>query len=117
MVPPGESSKAVQLALRIYVDKDLSKEIGAFVQYDGSKKTIPLVFVKYVGTDTDAPGLRNYKFSRIEIVDKKVAGEYFFVQTSAGIRQGKYMKYTDTRTGKVVTFQYAGDESSCSINH
>ena len=117
MVSVGNSSKAVQLALRIYIDRDLNKEIGAFVQYDGSKKTIPLVLAAYVNTDTDAPDLGNYKISRVEIVDKKVAGEYLFVQAGSGIRQGKYVKYTNARTGKVVTFQYSGDDPSCRINH
>lgn len=115
MVPPGKSSKPVRLALRTYVDQELKKEVGAFVQYNGSKDGIPLVLTKYVSTDTDSPELGNYEISRIEISDKKVAGEYVFVQTGAGITQGKFVKYKNAKTGKVVTFQSIGDDPSCKI--
>lgn len=116
-VPPGASSKPIRMTLRTYVDQDLGKEIGAVVQYNGSKDIIPLVFVKYVATDTDSPGLGNHELSRLEIHDRKVAGEYVFVQAGAGLRQGKYVKYTSSTTGKTVTLLYTGpDDPECKIN-
>ena len=117
MVPPGKSSKPIRLALRTYIDQDLKKEVGAFIQYNGSKISIPLVLTKHVNTDTDAPDLGNYEATRIEIVEKKVAGEYVFAQTGAGVTQGRYVKYRNGKTGKVVTFQHAGDDPSCKVNY
>ena len=117
MVPPGKMSKPVRMALRTYVDQDLKREVGAFVQYNGSKQIIPLVMTKNVSTDTDSPDLGNYETSRVEISEKKVGGEYVFAQTGAGITQGKYVKYRSAKTGKVVTFQYAGDDASCKISY
>jgi hypothetical protein len=116
--PPGQSSKSIHLTLRTYVDQDLQREIGAFVQYNGSKEVIPLVFTKHVRTDIDSPDLGNYEISRIEISDKKVAGEYVFAQTGAGIAQGKYVTYKNSKTGKVVTFQHTGDDDpACKIRY
>lgn len=117
MVPPGKMSKPIRMALRTYVDQDLKKEVGAFVQYNGSKQIIPLVLTRHVSTNTDSPDLRNYEISRLEINEKKVAGEYVFAQTGAGVTQGKYVKYRSAKTGKVVTFQYAGDDASCKISY
>jgi hypothetical protein len=115
-VPRDSSSKPVKFALRTYVDKDLKKEIGAFVQYHASKEIIPLVFTKYVRTETDSPNLGNYEISRVEIVDKKIAGEYVFIQSGAGIAQGKYVVYTKSKTGKHITFMYTGDnDADCKI--
>jgi len=115
-VPRDSSSKPIKLALRTYVDKDLKKEVGAFVQYNASKETIPLVFTKYVSTDTDSPNLGNYEISRVEIVDKKIAGEYVFIQSGAGNTQGKYVVYTKSKTGKKITFMYTGDNhADCKI--
>jgi len=116
-VPPGKSGKPIRLALRIYFDQELKKEVGAFVQYNGSQENIPLVLTKYVSTDTDSPELGNYEISRIAIGDKQVAGEYVFVQSGAGITQGKFVKYKNAKTGKAVTFQSSGDDPFCKINY
>ena len=117
-VPRDTSSKQIQFALRTYEDEDLKKEIGAFVQYGGSKEIIPLVFNKYTNTDTDSPDLGNYEISRIEISKNKVTGEYIFVQTGAGNTQGKYVKYINYKTGKSMTFMAIGDDDpSCKINN
>jgi hypothetical protein len=117
-VPRDNSSRHVELALRTYEDMDLKKEIGAFVQYRGSKETIPLVFNKYTSTDTDSPELGNYEISRIEISKNKVTGEYVVIQTGAGIRQGKYVKYTNFKTGRSMIFMATGeDDPSCKIDN
>jgi len=115
-VPRDGSNKPIKFALRTYVDKDLKKEVGAFVQYNSSKENIPLVFTKYVSTDTDSPDLGNYEISRVEIVDKKIAGEYVFIQSGAGNTQGKYVVYTKPKSGKKITFMYTGDNDvDCKI--
>lgn len=116
-VPQGQTSKPIQLAVRIYSDNDLKKEVGAFAQYNDSKEIIPLVFIRYVSTDTDSPELGNYEISRIEVNDRKVTGEYVFVQAGAGNAQGKYVKYKNTKTGKSTIFMHTGDgDPSCKIN-
>lgn len=108
----------LQLAVRIYTDTETNKEIGAFAQYNGAKSAIPLVFVKSVPTDTDSPGLGNYELTRVEVIDKKVAGEYVFVQTGAGIRQGRYVTYKSVKFPKPILLQYFGsnDDGDCKFN-
>lgn len=117
-VPKGSSSKPLRLAMRNYEDKDLKKEVGAFIQYSSSKEIIPLVFTKYISADTDYPSLGNYEISRVEISDSKINGVYVFVQTGAGNTQGKYVKYTDLKTGKSTIFVHTGDDDpACKINN
>lgn len=114
-VPPGKDSKPIRMVFRRYVDQDLNKEVGSFVQYNGSTESIPLVLAAHVDT-SDSPGLGNYEETRIEIVGSRVAGEYTFVQTGAGNTQGKYVRYTSAKTGRQATFQYAGDDdSTCKV--
>lgn len=107
----------VHLAVRTYTDTETNKEIGAFAQYNNSKESIPLVFVKFVPTDTDSPDLGNYELTRVEVVDKKVTGEYVFVQTGAGNRQGRYVTYKSARHPRPVLLQQ-GDENDprCKFN-
>jgi hypothetical protein len=115
--PTGKDGKLTRMIFRRYVDQDLKKEVGSFVQYNDTKETISLVFAKHVPTDTDSPDLGNYEDYRTEIVGKKVTGEYAFVQTGAGVRQGKFVRYTSAKTGKPVIFQYIGDDDgSCKVN-
>ena len=98
------------LAVRTYTDTATQKEIGAFAQYNHSKSSIPLVFIKFVPTDTDSPGLGNYELTRVEVVDKKVTGEYVFIQTGAGNRQGRYVTYKSAKFPKPILLQYTGSE-------
>jgi hypothetical protein len=114
---PGKDARPVQLVFRRYVDQELKKEVGAFVQYNQSKDVIPLVFVRRVDTDTDSPELGNHEITRVEIVGGKAAGQYLFVQTGAGNGQGKYVRYTNAKGAKPVIFQHTGDEdSSCRVS-
>lgn len=116
-IPQGQDSKAVRMIFQRYVDLDLKKEVGSFVQYNDTKEVVPLVFGKHVPTDTDSPDLGNYEEYRTEIVGKKVTGEYMFVQTGAGHRQGRYVRYTSAKTAKSVIFQYVGNnDGSCKVN-
>lgn len=115
-VPQGNTSP-IRLILRTYIDTDLKKEVGSFVQYNNSKEIIPLVFAKHSSTDTESPDLGNYEILRIEVSKNKVSGEYTAVQSGAGIRQGKYIRYTNHKTGKSTTFMATGDEDDfCKIN-
>jgi hypothetical protein len=99
------------LAVRTYTDTDTHKEIGAFAQYNHAKSSIALVFVKLVPTDTDSPGLGNYELTRLEVVGTKVTGEYVFVQTGAGIRQGRYVTYKSAKFPKPILLQKTSDDS------
>jgi hypothetical protein len=114
---PGKDARPVRMVFRRYLDQELKKEVGALVQYNQSKDVIPLLFIKHVDTDTDSPELGNHEITRIEIVGGRATGEYLFVQTGAGIRQGKYVRYTSMKGAKPVIFQHTGDEdSSCRIS-
>jgi hypothetical protein len=114
-LPNNHLNKPVKFVLHTYVDTDLKREIGAFIQYSTSKEVIPLVFSKYV-PDTEDPDLGNYELYRIEIIDKKITGEYMFAQTGAGNKQGKYVKYTNFRTGKTILLTHtAHGDSNCKI--
>jgi hypothetical protein len=126
--PRSSVDREIDLVLHVYVDNDLKKEVGSFVQYSVSKEAgafvaysapkepIPLIFTKYVPTDTDSPDLGNYDIYRTEIFNNKVTGQYVFGQTGAGIRQGKYATYKNFRTGKTMSFEFVGDKlSDCNF--
>lgn len=117
-VPRDGTSKHIRLALRTYVDKELQKEVGAFVQYNNSKEIIPVVFKSYRALDADSPELGNHEITRLEIVDKKIAGEYVFSQTGAGNTQGKSVTYKKSAMAKPVTFMYSGGDAdpACKIS-
>jgi hypothetical protein len=117
-VPRDGASKHIKLVLRTYVDTDLQKEIGAFVQYNDSKEIIPLVFESYRPLDSDSPNLGNYEIKRLEILRNKTEGEYVISQTGAGNTQGKSVTYKKSTTGKPITFMYLGDDDdpTCKIN-
>lgn len=113
----SNSKATLRLAVRTYTDTETQKEIGAFAQYDGAKSSIPLVFVKLVATDTDSPGLGNYELTRVEVVGKKLTGEYVFTQTGAGNRQGRFVKYKSARFPKPIVLQHTGeDDRDCKFN-
>jgi hypothetical protein len=111
------SKVRAHLAVRTYIDTETNKEIGAFAQYNRSKSSIPLVFVKLVPTDTDSPELGNYELTRVEVVDKKVTGEYVFVQTGAGNRQGRYVTYKSAKYPKPILLQQGYEnDPRCQFN-
>lgn len=107
----------LHLAVRTYTDTETRKEIGAFAQYNRGKSSVPLVFIKFVPTDTDSPGLGNYELTRVELVGKKVTGEYVFVQTGAGNRQGSYVTYKSAKFPKPILLQRTGEhDRDCKFN-
>ena len=106
----GKSDRDAKFVLRTYEDTELGKEIGAVIQYTGSRETIPLVFTKFVETDPDEPGLGNYELTRVEILNGRIGGEYVFFQEGAGIRQGKGAAYRKSKTSKPVLFEYLSIE-------
>lgn len=108
----------IELAVLTYTDTTTKKEIAAFAQYNGAKSSIPLVFHKFVATDTDSPGLGNYELTRVEVVDKKVTGEYIFVQTGAGNRQGRYVTYKSAKFRKPILLQRSSGDGDldCKFN-
>jgi hypothetical protein len=113
----GGSDKRIQFVLKAYTDKDLGREVGAFVQYVGSKGTIPLVFTNFVRTDMeDGPDAGNYELTRVEVIDGKVGGEYVFAQVGFGIRQGRMVTYRKSKTAKPITFYHSSDgEGGCGF--
>ena len=112
----GKGDRDAKFVLRTYKDTELGKEIGAVIQYTGSRETIPLVFTKFVETDPDEPGLGNYELTRVEVLNGRIRGEYVFFQEGAGIRQGKGVAYRKTKTSKPVWFEYASSEDdTCAL--
>jgi hypothetical protein len=114
----GGADKRIQFVLKTYTDTDLGREVGAFVQYVGSKRTIPLVFTNIVRKDMeDDPDAGNYELTRIEIVDGKIGGEYIFAQIGHGIRQGRMVTYRKFKTAKPITFYRSSDgDGGCGFN-
>ena len=106
----GKGDRNVTFALRTYKDTELGKEIGAVIQYRGSRETIPLVFTKFVDTDPDEPALGNYELTRVEILDGRTGGEYVFFQAGAGIRQGRGVAYRKSKTSKPIWFEYTSSD-------
>lgn len=117
-VPRDGARKHIKLVLRTYVDAAVQKEVGAFVQYNDAKESIPLVRMNYRRLDTDSPGLCNDEITRIEIADGKIAGEYVFSQTGAGNKQGKSATYRKSATARPIEFMHAGDDDDpdCKIS-
>jgi hypothetical protein len=111
------SDKRIQFVLKAYTDTDLGKEIGAFVQYVGSKDTIPVVFTNFVRTDMeDDPDAGNYELTRVEVIDGKIGGDYVFAQVGSGIRQGKMVTYRKSKNAKPITFYRSSDgEGGCGF--
>lgn len=106
----GGSDKRIQFVLKAYTDTDLDREVGAVVQYVGSKSTIPLVFKNFVRTDMeDDPHAGNYELTRVEVIDGKIGGEYVFAQVGSGIRQGRMVTYRKSKTAKPITFYRSSD--------
>lgn len=113
----GRSDKRIQFILKAYTDTDLSREVGAFVQYVGSKDMIPLVFTNFVKTDMEEnPDAGNYEITRVEVINGKISDEYVFSQVGLGIRQGKMVTYRKSKTAKAITFYYSSDgEGGCGF--
>lgn len=106
----GGSDKRIQFVLKAYTDTDLDREVGAVVQYVGSKSTIPLVFKNLVRTDMeDDPDAGNYELTRVEVIDGKIGGEYVFAQVGSGIRQGRMVTYRKSKTANAITFYRSSD--------
>lgn len=110
--------KTINFALRTYFDVELNKEVGAVIQYSSSKKTIPLVFLKYIKTDQENPGLENYEIHRLEVVGEKVTGVYILQKTGAGNKSGVFIEYKNYEKNKSVIFMKSGgemDDPSCTL--
>jgi len=106
----GGSDKEIQFVLKAYKDTDLNREVGAVVQYVGSKGIIPLVFTNFVRTDMeDDPDAGNYELTRVEVIGGKIGGEYVFAQVGSGIRQGKMVTYRKSKTAKPISFYHSSD--------
>lgn len=106
----GGSDKRIQFVLKAYTDTALGREVGAVVQFVGSKGTIPLVFTNFVKMDMeDDPDAGNYELTRIEVIDGKIGGEYVFSQVGSGIRQGRMVTYRKSKTAKPITFYHSSD--------
>lgn len=111
----GKGDRHAKFVLRTYKDTELGKEIGAVIQYTGSRETIPVVFTKFVETDPDEPALGNYELTRVEVLNGRIGGEYVFFQAGAGIRQGKGAAYRKTKTSKPVWFEYTSSEYDACV--
>ncbi len=97
----SQKNKNVELILQKYLDNSLQQEVGAFVKYSTSKKTIPLVFID----DSSADDSLEYELHWLEIFDKKITGQYSLLKPKKATIFSAYVKYKSTKTGKEVIFQ------------
>jgi hypothetical protein len=107
------NGKPIFLQSRVYMDRELQKEIGAAVKYAKSDAWIPLIYIERIALDDDSPALGNQKTRRAEIINEKVTGEYDFFQVGAGSRAGKYIEYKNIKNGKITVFQYFSIYDDC----
>lgn len=95
-----------------YHDDDLQEDVGAFVSYNNSKNRISLVFSDEV--QGEGPNEGDYQKFWLEVVGKKVTGQYVEQGNYSGNPGGKYIKYTSFKTNRVTVFRIAMIDSPCS---
>lgn len=97
-----------------YRDEDDHTYIGGFVNYNNSKLSISVVY------DSEVQGVGGYSgdFQRtwLEIVDRKITGQYVEYGNYDGNPGGRYIKYTGYKDGRVVLFRISMNNSPCLGN-
>jgi hypothetical protein len=100
------------LFFQSYRDEDLLEEVGAFVSYNNSEKRIALLFSDEVQGEGANEG--DYQKIWLEVVGRKVTGQYVEHGNYSGNSAGKHMKYTNFKTRRVTTFGIATINNPCS---
>jgi len=98
-----------------YYDNDLLEDVGAFVSYNNSNSRILLVFSNEV--QGEGPNEGEYQKFWLEVVGKKVTGQYVEQGNYNGNPGGKYIKYTSFKTNQATVFRIAMIDSPCTVGH
>ena len=94
-----------------YRDDDLQEDVGAFLSYNNSKNRISLVFSDEVQGEGTNEG--DYQKFWLEVVGKKVTGQYVERGNYSGNAGGRHIKYTSFKTNRVTVFRIAMIDSPC----
>lgn len=95
-----------------YRDEELLEDVGAFVSYKNSNRRIALLFSDEIQGEGMTEG--NYQKFWLEVINKKVTGQYVEYGNYNGNPGGKHIKYTSFKTNRVTTFRIATIASPCS---
>lgn len=109
----SQKNRRLELTLRKYLDEELQQEVGALVRYSNSNKLIPLAFKGDENSDERVA----YELHWLEIVDKKITGEYSFIKPLNATVDGAYVVYKNFKTNKQTTFTPSSKSGTeCSFN-
>jgi hypothetical protein len=100
----SQKNKSVELVLQKYLDNSLNQEVGAFVKYSTSKKTIPLVYIDDNSNDDSI----DLELHWLEVFDGKITGQYSLLKPKKATIFGAYIKYKNLKTRKEVIFSPSG---------
>lgn len=95
-----------------YRDDDLEEYVGAFVNYNNSKNRISLVFHDEIQGEGSSEG--EYQKYWLEVINKKVTGQYVEHGNYKGNAGGRYIKYTAFRSNRTVVFRIAMVDNPCT---
>ena len=96
----SNKNKHTELVLRIYLDEEIQKEVGALAKYSTSNKSISLAYIDDGATDDSV----DYELHWLEIYGGKITGEYRLLKPKMATIQGAYVKYRSLKTGQETVF-------------
>lgn len=97
---------------RSYRDDDAQKYIGGIVNYKNSKSSIPVVYDDEIQAGEGSSG--SFQRTWLEIINRKIVGQYVEYGDYDGNSGGRYIKYTGFKDNKTVVFRVAMNDAPCS---
>ncbi|RYX90547.1 MAG: hypothetical protein EOO28_28830 [Comamonadaceae bacterium] len=104
-LPKNKNKSAIKLTIKKYYDEELGQQVGAIVRYNTSKETIPLSVIEDAIDDEN----NDYEIHWLEVINKKVTGEYVFMKPKGATVLGAYIIYKNQRLGKELAFSPSGE--------
>ncbi|WP_148289699.1 hypothetical protein [Ideonella sp. B508-1] len=95
-----------------YRDDDAQKYIGGIVNYKNSKSSIPVVYDDEVQAGEGSSG--SFQRTWLEIINRKIVGQYVEYGGYDGNPGGRYIKYTGFKDNRVVVFRVVMNDAPCS---
>lgn len=111
VIPEKNEKKVSFFFIRTYYDEQIQERIGALLNYNNSKEHIALVFFDEIQEES---ATTDYRRIWLEVVGKKVTGQYVEYGAYSGNGGGRHIKYTNFRTNKVATFRIAMIDAPCA---
>ena len=109
----GVAGKAKAFFLfKSYRDDDAQEYVGGVVNYNNSKSNISVVYDDEVQEGGGSSGA--FQRTWLEIINRKITGQYVEYGNYDGNMGGRYIKYTGFKDGRVVIFRDAMNDSQCS---